>query len=56
MRCSPLVRISRSGSGRPAVSSYAGKAGLVDLVRHHTAIDDILRKPAGRANDFFATP
>ena len=51
MRCSPLVRISRSGSGMPAVLRHWPKQLLVDRRGVELARLHLARQPARRLGD-----
>ncbi len=54
MRCSPLVRISRSGSGTPAVSSSRSNRASSMPLGGELARRDPLRQAAGRPQDLVA--
>ena len=54
MRCSPLVRINRSGSGSSDGEQVAGDARLVDAVQRQLAGRDLGRDRARRGDDFRA--
>ena len=54
IRCSPEVRISKSGSGQSAVYSRALKIGLGDLLRHEAAVPRVPRQALRRPHQLRA--